>query len=43
MTDINAAALQLARVNAALAGTTNAIPLRADILNGVDGTFDVIV
>jgi methylase of polypeptide subunit release factors len=43
MTDINAAALRLARVNAALAGTTNAIPLRADILNGVDGTFDVIV
>lgn len=43
MTDINAAALRLARVNAALAGTTNAIPLRADILNAVDGTFDVIV
>lgn len=43
MTDINAAALRLARVNAALAGTTNAITLRADILNGIDGTFDVIV
>jgi methylase of polypeptide subunit release factors len=43
MTDINAAALRLARVNAALANTPNAIPLRADILDGVEGTFDLVV
>jgi release factor glutamine methyltransferase len=43
MTDINASALRLARVNAALAGTPNAIALHADILDGVDGTFDLIV
>jgi methylase of polypeptide subunit release factors len=35
--------LRLARVNAALAGTPNAIALHADILDGVDGTFDLIV
>jgi methylase of polypeptide subunit release factors len=43
MTDINDAALRLARVNAALAGTTNAIAQRSDILSNVDGTFDLIV
>jgi methylase of polypeptide subunit release factors len=43
MTDINDAALRLARVNAALAGTTNAIARRSDILADVDGAFDLIV
>jgi methylase of polypeptide subunit release factors len=43
MTDINDAALRLARVNAARAGTTNAIAQRSDILSNVDGTFDLIV
>jgi methylase of polypeptide subunit release factors len=42
MTDINDAALRLARVNAALAGTTNAIAHRSDILADVDGAFDLI-
>src|SRR5947209_18626226 len=43
MTDINEAALHLARVNAALAGTTNALPRRSDILTDIYGTFDRIV
>jgi methylase of polypeptide subunit release factors len=43
MTDINEAALRLSRVNAALAGTTNALPRRSDILTDVDGSFDLIV
>jgi len=43
MTDINDAAVRLARVNAALAGTTNATSLHSDILNEVEGGFDLIV
>jgi methylase of polypeptide subunit release factors len=43
MTDINDTALRLARVNAALAGTTNAVARRSDILAEVDGAFDLIV
>jgi methylase of polypeptide subunit release factors len=43
MTDVNEAALRLARVNAALASTPNAIVQRADILDGVEGAFDLIV
>jgi methylase of polypeptide subunit release factors len=43
MTDINESALRLARVNAALAGTTKASALRSDILSEVDGAFDLIV
>jgi methylase of polypeptide subunit release factors len=43
MTDINEAALRLARVNAALAGTPNAVARRSDILAEIDGTFDLIV
>jgi methylase of polypeptide subunit release factors len=43
MTDINESALRLARVNAALAGTANAIARRSDILAEIDGTFDLIV
>jgi methylase of polypeptide subunit release factors len=43
MTDINESALRLARVNAALAGTPNAIARRSDILADVDGTFDLII
>jgi methylase of polypeptide subunit release factors len=42
MTDINESALRLARVNAALAGTLNAVAQRSDILSGVNGTFDLI-
>src|SRR3954447_19709095 len=43
MTDINDSALRLARVNAALAGTTNAVACRTEILADVDGAFDLIV
>jgi methylase of polypeptide subunit release factors len=43
MTDINEAALRLARVNAALAAAANAITRRSDILADVDGTFELIV
>ena len=43
MSDINEAALRLARLNAALAGTPNAIARRANILDDVDGLFDLIV
>jgi methylase of polypeptide subunit release factors len=43
MTDINDSALRLARINAALAGATSAIPRRSDILSDIDGTFDLIV
>ncbi|GAC1336546.1 MAG: class I SAM-dependent methyltransferase [Beijerinckiaceae bacterium] len=43
MADINASALRLARINAALGGTQNAITRHSDILSDVDGTFDFIV
>lgn len=43
MLDINDAALRLARVNAALAGTPNAEALHSDLLGGVPGEFDWIV
>jgi methylase of polypeptide subunit release factors len=43
MTDINDSALRLARVNATLARTTNAIARRSDILAEIDGVFDFIV
>jgi methylase of polypeptide subunit release factors len=43
MLDINDAALRLARVNAALAGTSNATAIRSDLLTGVPGDFDWIV
>lgn len=41
--DINGAALRLARINAALAGTRNVVPRRGDLLSEVEGTFDLIV
>ncbi|MFC3738437.1 methyltransferase [Paractinoplanes deccanensis] len=40
--DINPAALRLARVNAELAGTAGVRPCESDLLNGVDGDFDLI-
>ncbi|MFF5083850.1 methyltransferase [Actinoplanes sp. NPDC000266] len=40
--DINPAALRLARINAALAGTSGVRPCRSDLLNDVDGEFDLI-
>ena len=43
MTDINSAALRLARVNAALADVHNAKPYLSSILSAVEGTFDLIV
>jgi methylase of polypeptide subunit release factors len=43
MVDINDAALRLARLNAALAGTANVSARRSDLLSGVDGSFDLIV
>lgn len=42
-TDINPKALALARVNAALAETGNVQVMKSDLLNDVDGTFDLIV
>src|SRR6185436_10554879 len=42
MTDINPAALRLARVNAAAAGVAARADL-SDVLNAVDGTFDLVV
>lgn len=41
-TDINEAALELTRVNAVAAGALNVTALYSDILNGVEGEFDVI-
>jgi methylase of polypeptide subunit release factors len=41
--DINEAALALTRVNAAVAGTANVRAQRSDLLDGVDGEFDLIV
>jgi methylase of polypeptide subunit release factors len=41
--DINEAALALTRVNAAVAGTANVQARRSDLLDGVDGEFDLIV
>ncbi len=43
MTDINERALRLARINAALNGTRRAEARRSDILQDVDGRFDLIV
>ncbi len=43
MLDINDAALRLARINAVLAGTSNAAAFRSDLLSGVPGDFDWIV
>jgi methylase of polypeptide subunit release factors len=41
--DINDAALALTRVNAALAGAKGVTARRSDLLDGVDGDFDLIV
>lgn len=41
--DINASALKLASVNAALAGATNVIAEYSDLLHNVAGAFDLIV
>jgi len=41
--DINPRALQLAQVNAALAGATRLRTCRSDVLANVDGEFDLIV
>lgn len=41
--DINNAALRLAAVNAAIAGTNNVRPVNSNLLNGIDGSFDLIV
>jgi methylase of polypeptide subunit release factors len=41
--DINAAALKLTSVNAALAGATNVIAEYSDLLHNVSGEFDLIV
>jgi hypothetical protein len=42
-TDINPAALALADVNASLNGAHNVVPCRSDLLDGVDGAFDLIL
>ncbi len=41
--DINPAALVLAEVNAAIAGAHNVTAVNSNLLNGVDGEFDLIV
>ncbi|GAA4946753.1 class I SAM-dependent methyltransferase [Actinoplanes utahensis] len=41
--DINAAALRFARSNILLAGTPNVQPHHSDLLDGVTGTFDLII
>jgi methylase of polypeptide subunit release factors len=41
--DINPTALCYARVNVALAGTAAVRPCRSDLLDDVEGTFDVIL
>ncbi len=42
-TDINPAALRLTRINAALAGAANVAARRSDLLNDVEGDFDLLV
>jgi hypothetical protein len=42
-TDINPAALALAEVNAGLNGAHNVMPCRSDLLDGVDGGFDLVM
>jgi methylase of polypeptide subunit release factors len=41
--DINADALRMTALNAALAGAGNVAPRHSDLLDGVDGKFDLIV
>ncbi|MBO3737411.1 methyltransferase [Actinoplanes flavus] len=41
--DINPAALRFARLNAELAGTPHVRVCRSDLLDGVDGDFDLII
>ncbi|MET0414906.1 MAG: class I SAM-dependent methyltransferase, partial [Actinoplanes sp.] len=41
--DINPAALRFARVNTRLAGADRVLPCHSDLLNDVDGTFDLII
>lgn len=41
--DINPASLALASINAGLAGARNVTPVAANLLDGVDGEFDLIV
>jgi SAM-dependent methyltransferase len=41
--DINNAALRFARINSALAGTGGVRPCHSDLLDGVDGGFDLII
>jgi release factor glutamine methyltransferase len=41
--DINDTALRYAGINVALAGTERVTPCRSDLLDGVDGPFDLII
>ncbi|MCS0633591.1 class I SAM-dependent methyltransferase [Telluria mixta] len=41
--DINPAALALADVNAGLNGAHNVVPCRSDLLDGIDGGFDLVM
>jgi SAM-dependent methyltransferase len=43
LTDINAAALQMARINADAAGLQNVVIVRSDLFEDIDGEFDLIV
>jgi methylase of polypeptide subunit release factors len=43
LSDVNRAALRLARVNATLAGITNARFIESDVMNEVAGTFDLVI
>ena len=41
--DINETALRYTRINAALAGVGRVVPRRSNLLDGVDGRFDLII
>ena len=41
--DINPAALALAEVNASLNGAHNVVPCHSDLLDGIDGGFDLVM
>ena len=41
--DVNAAALSAARVNAALNNVCNVAVIQSDVMNGAEGSFDLIV
>jgi len=41
--DINPSALQLTEINAAVNGAANVLPVESDLLDGVEGAFDIVM